>query len=124
MDGMSRTPDDAALEIVCNSLIRNYFTDADYLASTEGQRDLVTHLTLRLENNRKRVIPWLESFLSLRGARVLEVGCGTGASTLALVEQGALVTATDILASSIQVASDRCRAFDAASILWLRTLPI
>jgi 2-polyprenyl-3-methyl-5-hydroxy-6-metoxy-1,4-benzoquinol methylase len=108
---MPQILDDAALAIVRDSLICNYFTNRDYLMSEEGQRDLITHLTFRSENNRDRVIPWLERFLSLRRAQVLQIGCGTGSSTLALVERGVHVTAVDILASSIQVAADRCRAF-------------
>lgn len=91
--------------------MRNYFTDSEYLASDMGQRDLANHLDIRYENDRVRAVPWLESFLSLSNARILEVGCGTGSSTLALAERGARVTATDILPASIQVADDRCKAY-------------
>src|SRR5271169_4432755 len=108
---MLHPPDHNAVEIVRQSLVRNYFTNGEYLASEAGQRDLAAHMELRLQSNRERVIPWLESFLSLEGAQILEVGCGTGASTLALVERGARVTAADILPASIQVAYDRCNAY-------------
>jgi 2-polyprenyl-3-methyl-5-hydroxy-6-metoxy-1,4-benzoquinol methylase len=81
------------------------------LASEMGQRDLAAHLELRLEDNRVRAVPWLESFLPLSGAQILEVGCGTGASTLAMAERGARITATDIRSDSIQVANDRCKAY-------------
>jgi S-adenosylmethionine-dependent methyltransferase len=100
-----------ALEIVRESLVRNYFTDSQYLASEIGQKDLAAHLDLRFEDNRVRAVPWLESFLPLSGAQILEVGCGTGASTLAMVERGARVTATDILPNSMRVADDRCKAY-------------
>ena len=56
-------------------------------------------------------MPWIDSFQSLVGARILEIGCGTGASTLALAERGAAVTAIDIRPDSIQVARDRCNAY-------------
>jgi 2-polyprenyl-3-methyl-5-hydroxy-6-metoxy-1,4-benzoquinol methylase len=91
--------------------VRNYFTDSEYLASEMGQGDLANHLDLRYEDDRVRAVPWVESFLPLSKARILEVGCGTGSSTLALAERGARVTATDILPASIQVADDRCKAY-------------
>lgn len=50
----------------------------------------------RLERFRREVIPWLAGTRDLSGASILEVGCGLGASTLALAEQGAHVTAIDI----------------------------
>ena len=50
----------------------------------------------RLGNHRRRTVPWLAASVPLQEARVLEVGSGHGASTLALVEQGASVVATDI----------------------------
>lgn len=99
------------LVVVRESLVRHYFTDAAYLGSEIGQRDLAAHLDGRLQHNRDCVVPWLESVQPLAGARVLEIGCGTGASTLALAEHGAELTAIDILASSIHVARDRCRAY-------------
>jgi 2-polyprenyl-3-methyl-5-hydroxy-6-metoxy-1,4-benzoquinol methylase len=100
-----------ALGLVRESLLRNYFKDSEYLASEVGRNDLAAHLESRLTDNRERVVPWIESFFYLPGARVLEIGCGTGSSTLALVERGAALTAVDILPDSIQVASDRCSAY-------------
>jgi ubiquinone/menaquinone biosynthesis C-methylase UbiE len=104
-----RAPNDT-LAVVRESLLRNYFTDRVYLASELGQKDFRAHLELRLRHSRERVIPWLKSFHPLAGARVLEIGCGTGSSTLALAESGAEVTAIDIRPSSLSVAYDRCKA--------------
>lgn len=67
-----------------------------WLATSEGQRDLDDHTQRRLHVFRTQVVPWLDSARSLSGARILEIGCGTGASTVALAEQGANVTAIDI----------------------------
>ena len=41
----------------------------------------------------------------------MEIGCGTGCSTVALAEQGAEVTAIDVDESSLVIATERCRAF-------------
>jgi 2-polyprenyl-3-methyl-5-hydroxy-6-metoxy-1,4-benzoquinol methylase len=73
------------------------------------QHDLNAHLHLRLDNDRRFVIPWINSALGLKGKRVLEIGCGTGSSTVALAEEGANVVAIDIDAAALEVARERCR---------------
>lgn len=108
MDGASETE---IIAIVRESLLRHYFKDPHYAASELGKRDLVDHLHNRLKNNRERIVPWIESLRSLAGTNILEIGCGTGASTLALAERGARVTAIDIRDDSIQVAMDRCKSY-------------
>jgi S-adenosylmethionine-dependent methyltransferase len=75
------------------------------------QQDLDDHVWRRLEKDRRIVVPWLNALRRLCGLRVLEVGCGTGSSTVALAEQGAIVTGIDIDADSLAVARDRCRLY-------------
>lgn len=71
--------------------------------------DLENHLHRRLDDNRRQVVPWLDAARPLKGASVLEIGCGTGSATVALAEQGARVTAMDIDPRAIAVAEQRCR---------------
>jgi 2-polyprenyl-3-methyl-5-hydroxy-6-metoxy-1,4-benzoquinol methylase len=104
-----------------DSLRRHYYTrpvwgevevDADTLLATEeGRIDFQDHLHGRLDLFRNTVIPWLDDAKALAGANILEIGCGTGSSTVALAEQGANVVAVDIDDASIKVARDRCRAY-------------
>jgi S-adenosylmethionine-dependent methyltransferase len=75
------------------------------------QVDLHAHLFGRLELDRRMVIPWLDRARPLRRTRVLEIGCGTGSSTVALAEQGANVTGIDIDEDALEVARDRCRLY-------------
>lgn len=76
--------------------------------SADGyRRDVETHLTGRLTTFRTTSIPWLASHHDLTGLRVLEIGCGTGSSTLALAEQGALVTGMDLDTGALEVATRR-----------------
>ena len=84
-------------------------TPQQWLATAEGRADLHDHLLRRLEAFRVQVVPWLDDAKPLRGASILEIGCGTGASTVALAEQGAQVLAVDIDEPSMQVARERCR---------------
>jgi len=105
---------------VVESLKRHYFprhiwgdvrvTSDEWLASAEGRQDLQDHVSRRLEVFRSKVIPWLDDAKPLLGARILEIGCGTGASSVALAEQGAAVTAVDTDDESLLVAAQRCEA--------------
>ncbi len=106
------------IDEVIASLKRHYFTRSiwegavapeAYLSSEEGRNDLLNHLELRLNDFRQTIIPWLNDTKHLQGASILEIGCGTGSSTVALAEQGAKVTAIDIDEESLAVAQDRCR---------------
>lgn len=87
---------------------------ADASCAEGRERDLASHLLGRLNIARAGVIPWLDSISSLRGTRVLEVGCGTGSSTVALAEQGAIVTAVDTDEASLAVARTRSDVYGLA----------
>jgi S-adenosylmethionine-dependent methyltransferase len=111
-------PSEGVLELE-SSLRRHYFTrrvwghldisPEAYLASEAGRYDLAAHMDVRLTEFREVLIPWFDAVCGLRDSRILEIGCGTGASTLALAEQGAVVTAIDVDGASMQVARDRLR---------------
>jgi 2-polyprenyl-3-methyl-5-hydroxy-6-metoxy-1,4-benzoquinol methylase len=90
----------------------NYIHQASYWKTAGGERDLNGLAIDRLNSDRRTYIPWINSFLPLRQANILEIGAGTGSSTVALAEQGARVTGIDILEEGIAVAKDKCRRFD------------
>ena len=92
----------------------NYFaaTPEEYLFTSEGQKDLAAHMDERIALDRECVIPWLASKVPLNGCRVLEIGCGTGASTVALAEQGCRVTAVDVNQDNLRAAEARCGIYD------------
>lgn len=108
-----RTIDKKKVDSIEQSLRNNYFVrfPRDYLSTEWGKNDLENHLFGRLDVDRKIIIPWLDNARSLRDSSILEIGCGTGCSTVALAEQGAKVTAIDIDEGSVKVASERCRAY-------------
>jgi ubiquinone/menaquinone biosynthesis C-methylase UbiE len=56
-------------------------------------------------------IPEFADFASWRGKKVLEIGCGIGTDTINFARYGAEVTAVDLSAKSIEVASQRARVF-------------
>lgn len=108
-----RTLDQTQLERVESSLRANYFTrfPPEYLATDWGRNDLENHLFKRLNSDRNTIVPWLDHVRQLSGASLLEIGCGTGCSTVALAEQGAQVTAVDVEANSLKVATERSLAY-------------
>ena len=81
----------------------------EFYRNTSDEGDLVKALEARLNEDRSVIIPWIDAAFPLDGARVLEVGCGTGESTLALAEQGASVTGIDVDAGAQAVARERLR---------------
>ena len=112
-----RSLEPEGMSILEEALRHHYFTrpiwgedvtPEAYLASQAGQKDMQDHLHGRLHVFRQQVIPWLDAAKPLAGASILEIGCGTGSSTVALAEQGAQVTAVDIDAPSLEVARQRC----------------
>jgi S-adenosylmethionine-dependent methyltransferase len=112
--------DNEKMDILKNALKSEYFkylnysagiTGEKYLATDEGKVDLENHTTRRLTSFRKTVVPWLDSMRKLSSARILEIGCGTGCSTVALAEQGAEVTGIDIDIPSLNVAKQRIKLY-------------
>jgi 2-polyprenyl-3-methyl-5-hydroxy-6-metoxy-1,4-benzoquinol methylase len=102
------------LERLRDSLARNYYQGwrhpENYTA--DGYRaDLHNHLLGRIEKDRRLVVPWLNAARPLQGMRILEVGAGTGSSTVALAEQGAHVVGIDIDEGALAVAADRLGAY-------------
>jgi 2-polyprenyl-3-methyl-5-hydroxy-6-metoxy-1,4-benzoquinol methylase len=84
---------------------------AERISESTDQADFHEHLLARTESDRRLVVPWLDAACRLEGLRILEVGCGTGCSTVALAEQGARVTGIDVDAGGLRVARDRCRLY-------------
>lgn len=80
-----------------------------YANNITDEGDIEKTLALRLDEDRHVVIPWLNAAIPLKGARVLEIGCGTGESTLALAEQGAIVTGIDVDSAALEVGRERIR---------------
>lgn len=108
-----RILDQPKLDLIESSLRQNYFARCSegYLATDRGRNDLANHLFKRLDADRNTVIPWLDAARPLRNSSILEIGCGTGCSTVALAEQGAKVVGIDVDENSLAVARDRCETY-------------
>jgi S-adenosylmethionine-dependent methyltransferase len=72
---------------------------------------LIDHLHRRLQADRQTTVPWLASAAPLEQANLLEVGTGTGTSTIAMAEQGAVVTGIDVDEEPLMIARKRCELY-------------
>lgn len=110
--------DDNKQEALRESLIKNVCT-----SSPSSTNDEIAKLTLdlegRLRSHRTQIIPWLNSIRPLNGLKILEIGCGNGTSTVALAEQGAIVTAIDIEEGLLEDAKARCQTYGVEAIFYL-----
>jgi 2-polyprenyl-3-methyl-5-hydroxy-6-metoxy-1,4-benzoquinol methylase len=108
-----KTLDAASTDRLRDSLRANFFSrhEPARFDTPDGRRDMEDHLVSRLEQDRLSIVPWLDSVRSLQGVRILEIGCGTGASTVALAEQGAIVTGLDVDTLALKDATERCRLY-------------
>ncbi len=103
-------------EIVKNAITKYYHNGN----SEEHKKDLYDHLQNRLvHSDRECSIPWLNHFYKLENASLLEIGCGTGSSTLAYAEQKAKVKGIDIDEKSLKVAQIRCNTYGFSPVLKL-----
>lgn len=97
------------------SLEDNYHTgwrSKECYSSEAYKADIAAHLHERLENDRKIVVPWINDACSLKNKHILEIGCGTGSSTVALAEQGAKVIGVDIDQGALLVAKQRAEIYE------------
>lgn len=102
------------LDIIKQKLIDNYYIgwrSAENYSQENFNSDLEVHLKGRLENDRREIIPWLDNSKDLSGQKILEIGCGTGSSSIALGEQQAEVTGVDIDKGSIEVAKEKAKVY-------------
>ena len=69
---------------------------AEFLQTEEGQQVARAEIHERQHWFQERYAPWIESVRPLLGARVLEVGSGSGSSTVGFALAGATVDAVDM----------------------------
>lgn len=94
-----------------HAYLLNNWSNQTYWDSEVGRHEIGQHTVGRLIFDRHEYVPWLNSLRRLDGARVFEIGCGTGSSIMALAEQGAKLTGIDIMPEAIEMTRVRLRCF-------------
>jgi magnesium-protoporphyrin O-methyltransferase len=75
--------------------------------------------TVRAGRDRMRALMLAQLPEDLRGARILDAGCGTGAMAVELAQRGADVVAVDISPALVEIAEKRMPAFLPGQITWV-----
>lgn len=83
----------------------------EYWKSPQGVEDLEEHVIGRLLRDRLEYVPWLNSVRPLRDCTILEIGCGTGSSAVALGEQGARFVGIDPVEIAVSMSRERGKAY-------------
>jgi SAM-dependent methyltransferase len=80
---------------------------SDYLQSAQFSSDLTEEQYRRVDRFHTCLIPWLGRVFRLAGARVIEIGSGTGSSTLAFAPHVGAVHCFEIDPKAVSVAKAR-----------------
>lgn len=75
--------------------------------------------TVRAGRDQMRALMLAQLPMDLRGARVLDAGCGTGAMAVELAQRGADVVAVDISPALVEIAEKRMPANLGGNITWV-----
>jgi protein-L-isoaspartate O-methyltransferase len=91
------------------SLARHYFNHVspNYLETQLGKDNMRDHVSRRYEWAAHHVMPWLARRFDLSPMTVIEIGSGTGSSTLALAQVAAAVECYELHDGATAVARDR-----------------
>jgi 2-polyprenyl-3-methyl-5-hydroxy-6-metoxy-1,4-benzoquinol methylase len=95
----------------------------EFLATDAFEQDLADHVHKRHEDCERYLIPWISRVFSLRGAEVIEIGCGTGSSTAALAPHVRHVLAYDISEPAVRAAERRFEVLGLSGRATFRCLP-
>ena len=101
-------------KVLLSQEIKNIYipTISNNLQEEKIFSEIQEHLEDRIYIDRTRVIPWLSKNMNLNNLNILEIGCGTGSSSITLAEQGANVVGVDIHKESLQIAKFRSKIYD------------
>lgn len=93
-------------------IARNFFKRPQFetWVLSDGAVPMAGQLITRMAQADQLLVPWLSQAISLEGARILEIGAGTGCTTAALARAGAHVTGVDLSPGFIEANSERLRA--------------
>jgi 2-polyprenyl-3-methyl-5-hydroxy-6-metoxy-1,4-benzoquinol methylase len=89
--------------LIESELRQNYFINNNGICNN----DMNDHISGRTTVSRSKIIPWLCKEVGLTNKKLLEIGSGTGSSSITFAEQGANVVGIDVDDSSLEVARIR-----------------
>ena len=109
-----RSLNKAQYQSLKDSLLINFYKDwrsRENYSKEQYNADFLMQIKGRLELDRREIIPWLNNARSLSGQKILEIGCGSGSSSIALAEQNANLIGIDIDTNALKVARKRAKLY-------------
>ena len=89
---------------------------AGWAESAEGTDEIEREIVEKYELCRRHVVPWAGGKVELEGATMVEIGCGTGAKTVAFGQHVGGVIACDLSAPHLEAARGRVQAAGLANV--------
>lgn len=101
--------DKSILQDIELALKETFFSDKtdDFLNTDQGQTDIKANVFDRYNRALKYTVPWVSKATDLEGKNIIEIGCGTGSSTVAFSHFAREVSGYDIDEKSIAGARRR-----------------
>ena len=87
-------------------------TISNHISNDKLLSEIEEHVEERIFIDRVRVVPWIMKHINLKNLEILEIGCGTGSSSITLAEQGAKVLGIDVHLESLEVARLRSKIYN------------
>lgn len=93
----------------------------EFFTSAEFTADLKQHTYERFNWTNDHVIPWLQTKVDLAGMHLVEIGCGTGSSTLGFARHVGSLECYEIADHAINVATERLAYWNVDNVV-IRTV--
>nr|CBH38547.1 hypothetical protein, SAM dependent methyltransferases family [uncultured archaeon] len=94
-----------------------YFYLKDEELNTDSMKwTIKAEAFLRYETCSQYIVPWIERYIDLENANIVEIGCGTGSLTVALAQSAHHVYAYDIQYTSINMTMRRARIMNLTNV--------
>ncbi|CAN5172189.1 hypothetical protein BH09MYX1_BH09MYX1_08840 [soil metagenome] len=90
--------------------------DQDFLKTEPGVRGREDVVVTRFEDALRFTIPWLSEHVDLANARIVEIGCGSGSSTVALGLHAKSVQGYDIDDGGVRATRARAAAYGLTNV--------
>jgi len=112
--GLAEIRDDGFILKIRDLFRRIYGCDLEFALNPDGVCN--DAFFIRTINYNACMVPWIESVFPLNGKSVVEIGCGSGAATLAMAEKCAHIDSFDIDPVSLDVARERASFVGAKNV--------
>ncbi|MCC7387766.1 MAG: class I SAM-dependent methyltransferase [Phycisphaerales bacterium] len=116
-----RVRDESKLGAIRDAYVGAFFpgVEVSRLRSGDIEKDIEANTSGRYDRTLSKVIPWIQRVFDLRGARVLEIGSGTGSSGAAIAQVAGEVLGVEPKGNCLEVANRRVEVMGLGNVRFL-----